>query len=137
MKSRKLSDARSMSGGVLVILSTMGLFVIPYVLLSAVLLGTHLVPFVGLIIAACSVATLVSASSLLAAPSLYWQIPLQAVGLAAIVAGAQALVLSFIGGLRLALGFQGLVSALVLLLGVACCWLMKHLQARLLPGQDA
>ncbi len=126
-----------MTGGVLVLLSTIGLFVSSYVLFSAALRGTHLVPLAGLVIALVSAASLVAASFLLRTKSLYWQIPLQTFGLGAIVAGTQTLVLSAVENWHLLLGFRGLAGLFALLLGIASGWLMKYLQAHLLPRQDA
>jgi hypothetical protein len=118
-------------------LSGIGLFVAFAQIVLSVVLAHHpiglrilFLGLSGLLLLACACVVLREASAL-------WQIPLQACAMALIAAGATTLITSAVYNWQAFLGSVGIKSALSLITGLAAGGLMRRLQVRLLPKQDA
>jgi len=86
---------------------------------------------------ALSSVVLVAASTALHAKSLLWQIPLNCLALSTLVVGIRILITALFTHWQLLLGQIGLLGIAFVSVGATAAWLMKVLQARLLPEQDA
>ena len=71
------------------------------------------------------------------AKSLLWQITLNCFALSALVVGIRILITAIFTQWQLLLGQIGLMGIAFVSVGAGAAWLMKVLQARLLPEQDA
>ena len=136
-KRSRNSDSRTTIGGLLTILSQIGFFV------GFLAVVKDLIPPaepIALRVAICfllAFTALVLACVALRTKSPLWQIPLGAFALAAVVMGVRVLITALLNDWHLLLGKTGVVGATCLLAGIAAGGLMKLLQARLLPQQDA
>ena len=137
MPIQKLSNIRQVVGTILLILAGVGLF-IPFVqvAMTAVLSRELLAPPL-LVSSAVSIAILVAASYVVRTKSVLWQIPLQAFAVACAVVGAVVIVTIFFENWQLLFGAFGAKASVCLAAGLAAGWLMRLLQARLIPEQDA
>ena len=136
-KPHRQSDARSFLGGGLVILSYIGFFG------SFLALGNDATSLQELFLLragiglALSSVVLAAASVALHAKSVLWQIPLNCFALSALVVGIRILITAIFTQWQLLLGQIGLMGIAFVSVGAGAAWLMKVLQARLLPEQDA
>jgi hypothetical protein len=137
MPIQKLSNIRQVVGTILLILAGVGLF-IPFVqvAMTAVLSRELLAPPL-LASSVVSIAILVAASYVVRTKSVLWQIPLQAFAVACEVVGAVVIVTILFENWQLLFGAFGAKASVCLAVGLAAGWLMRLLQARLIPEQDA
>ena len=137
MALQRPTDVTLMCGAALLLLSGVGLFVVLGEVAAALVLPPNPVTPRVLAVLFISLLLLALASYVLRAKSVLWQVPLQAFAAATLAIGAAAVVVSLFQDWRLLLSGFGLKATVCLFLGIATAWLMRHLQARLLPEQDA
>ncbi len=131
------SDHRLLVASALLILSGICLFVSSFQVASAAVLLTHVPPARGALVVVAGLVLLGAACAVIRDISALWQIPLQAFAAGALVVGAGVIVATAFADWRLLYGSLGLRALTSLLLGLAAAWLMRRLQVRLLPQQDA
>jgi hypothetical protein len=136
-KPHRQSDARSFLGAALMILSYIGFFGSLLALGNGATSLRELVLLRAGIGLALSSVVLVAASTALHAKSLLWQIPLNCLALSTLVVGIRILITALFTHWQLLLGQIGLLGIAFVSVGATAAWLMKVLQARLLPEQDA
>ena len=131
------SDVRLFTGSALIILACIGLFGALYQLAATVVFPDHVLASQALAIAVAGFTSLLCACVVLRDTSALWQIPLQALALAAIVVGVSALGSAAFYNWRALVGGLGLKASACLAIGLGTVWLMRRLQVRFLPGKDA
>jgi hypothetical protein len=131
------SGRRLFLASALVILAGTSLFVVLLFAAMALVLPHQQPVFRALGIGISAVPFLAFASLILRNTSILWQIPLQACAAAAATVGAVVLVTLSFDDWHLLFGIIGLKAASSLVIGLALGWLMRQLQARSLPEQDA
>lgn len=136
-KPHRQSNARLFLCVVLVLLSSIEFFGSFLTLANNATCLQELVALRAGIGLALSAVVLAAASIALHAKSLLWQLPLSAFALSILLVGAGFLITVLFTHWQLLLGQTGLVGIAFVAAGAAAAWLMKMLQARLLPKQDA
>jgi hypothetical protein len=131
------SDRRLFIASALLILSAICLFVSFYQIASTAVLRTHMLPIRLALIAVAGLALLGTACAVIRDISALWQIPLQAFAGGTLVVGVGVIVTTIFADWHLLYGSLGLRALSSLLLGLLAAWLMRRLQVRLLPQQDA
>ncbi|MBU6248920.1 MAG: hypothetical protein KGN77_14305 [Xanthomonadaceae bacterium] len=137
MTKAKHSDGRLFLGAGLFLLSFIGAFASFYAVASALVFPSHFFVFRVFVGAMASLVLLAGACLAVSDASGFWQLPLQAFAVAAIVVGVATVVSAAFGNWHLlfgALGFRALAS---LLAGVGAGYVMRRLQIRFLPRHHA
>jgi uncharacterized membrane protein YbhN (UPF0104 family) len=120
----------------LIILAGIGLFLTFAQVAAFVVLPSHVITLRVLAAGAFGVALLAACSILLRDTSILWQIPLQALAASCLAVGAVIVTAAF-GNWHSLLGPTGYRATGCLAVGLGAAWLMRQLQVRLLPQQDA
>jgi uncharacterized membrane protein YbhN (UPF0104 family) len=131
------SDRQLISASALIILAGIGLFLTFAQVAAFVVLPSHVITLRVFAAGAFGVALLAACSILLRDTSVLWQIPLQALAASCLAVGVAVIVTAAFGNWHSLLGPTGYRATGCLAVGLGAAWLMRQLQVRLLPQQDA
>ena len=137
MTKAKHSDGRLFLGAALFLLGFIGAFASFYAVASALVFPSHFFALRFLAITATSLVLLAAACIATSDGSGFWQFPIQAFAVAAIVVGVSAIVSAAFGNWHLLFGALGLRALACILAGVGAGYFMRHLQIRFLPRHHA
>jgi len=118
-------------------LAGIGFFLGLFFVAMAIVLPHQPPAFRALVFIALAAPLLAFASWILRDTSIIWQIPLQSCAVATATVGAVVLVTLAFNDWHLLFGRVGIKAASSLVIGLGLGWLMRQLQTRLLPEQDA
>ena len=131
------SDRRLLFASTLIIVGGIVLLVVLGQVAATLVLPPHPLTFRVFVGAAVALLLLGSACLALRDASILWQIPLQSLAVAAIAVGVGTLIRVASDDWNLLFSSLGLRVAASLAIGTGAGWLMRRLQVRLLPRQDA
>ena len=137
MTKAKHSDGRLFLGAALFLLGFIGAFASFYAAASALVFSSHFFAFRVFVGSAASLILLAGACLAVSDTSGFWQLPLQAFAVAAIVVGVAAVVSAAFGNWHLLFGALGFRALACLLAGVGAGYVMRRLQIRFLPRHHA
>lgn len=137
MTKAKHSDGRMFLGAALFLLGFISAFASFYAVASALVFPSHFFAlriFVGFV---ASLMLLTGACIAVSDVSGFWQGPLRAFALAAVVVGVAAIVSAALGNWHLLFGALGFRALACLLAGVGAAYVLRGLQIRFLPRHHA
>ena len=118
-------------------LSAICLFISFYQVASVAVIRSHMLPTRLALFVLAGVALLGIACVVIRDVSALWQIPLQAFAGGTLVVGVGSIATTALADWHLLYGSLGLRALASLASGLLAAWLMRRLQVRLLPQQDA
>lgn len=137
MTKTKHSDGRMFLGAALFLLGFIGAFASFYAVASAIVFPAHFLAFRVFVGFVASLVLLAGACIAVSDVSGFWQFPLQAFAVAAVVVGVAAIVSAAFGNWHLLFGALGFRALACLLAGVGAAYVMRRLQIRFLPRHHA
>jgi hypothetical protein len=137
MTKAKHSDGRMFLGAALFLLGFIGAFASFYAVASALVFPSHFFAFRVFVGFVASLVLLAGACIAVSDVSGFWQFPLQAFAVAAVVVGVAAIVSAAFGNWHLLFGALGFRALACLLAGVGAGYVMRRLQIRFLPRHHA
>ena len=137
MTKAKHSDGRLFLGAALFLLGFICAFASFYAVASALVFPAHFFALRILVGFVFSLALLAAACVATTDASGFWQFPLQAFAVAAVVVGVTAIASAAFGNWHLLFGALGFRALVCLLLGIGAGYFMRHLQIRFLPRHHA
>jgi len=137
MTKAKHSDGRMFLGAALFLLGFIGAFASFYAVTSALVFPSHFFAFRVFVGFVASLVLLAGACIAVSDVSGFWQFPLQAFAVAAVVVGVAAIVSAAFGNWHLLFGALGFRALACLLAGAGAGYVMRRLQIRFLPRHHA
>jgi len=131
------SDRQLFLASALIILAGIGLLLSFAQVVAFAVFPSHELTLRVLAVGAFGAVLLAASSLVLRDTSVLWQIPLQALAASCLAVGLGVVVTAAFGNWHSLLGATGYRAAGCLAVGLSAAWLMRRLQARRLPQQDA